>query len=223
MGILWTTVTSKGDKILSISQWTQWILCYHLNFSDGRNDGIELARKLLSAIAKGNFKSKQQCRDFLAALIKQNNLNIDLDTLMGQIASVAGEARNYVYDGPSATSVPFDSSRFPGVDPQGARTVADHFAQDRSREALSQATGSAIWIRADRWQLAFSGLIRSSYDSPYGSGTLMHELLHKQAISGGFTHGQMTNALVSIGQDPATRILGHDRTGISDLLGRICF
>ena len=77
------------------------------------------------------------------------------------------------------------------------------------------------WIRAGSWEPSLFGVIRSSFDGPYGSGLLMHELLHKQMVGGGFTHDQMFSALGAVGLSPQDRTMG--RSPISDLIGRICF
>ena len=190
-----------------------------LNLSGG--GGLDLARTKLSEISRANLKLKDLCKAFLQTLISQNNLNISVDTLLGQLSTVAGDAANYVYDGPSATSVPLDPAAFPGVASAGSRTVADTFANNPGQEAISQYNGSAIWIRADQWSSSLGGLVPSSYASSYGSGTLMHEILHKKAASGGFSHDQMSKALAAAGVNLADYTLGHNP--ISDALGRICF
>jgi RHS repeat-associated protein len=150
----------------------------------GDDEGIQLAASLLDEIAKGGFKSKPNCRDFLQDLIKQNKLNISVDQLIDRIISAAHSARNQVYDGPSATAVPFDSSKFTGAPDIARGTVADVFAAYPTIEALNQYNGSAIWIRANQWAPSFLGLVKSDYNSPYGKATLFHELLHKKQVTG---------------------------------------
>jgi hypothetical protein len=60
-----------------------------------------------------------------------------------------------------------------------------------------------------------------SFAGQYGLGTMMHELLHKQAVGGGFSHSQMSTALARIGLSPGDYALGHN--AISDQIGRLCF
>ena len=161
----------------------------------------------------------------LQALIDQNHLKISLDSFVAQIKAAAGDASNYVYDGPTATSVPLTPSSFPGVGSSGMKAVADVFSSSNPNhtDALSQSDGSAIWIRSGDWA-SFAG-ISSSFNGSYGSGTLLHEILHKKAVAGGFTHSpgdpQMENALDAIGMKAGDYLLGRNR--ISDQLGRICF
>jgi hypothetical protein len=47
----------------------------------------------------------------------------------------------------------------------------------------------------------------------------MHEILHKQAVAGGFTHEQMDPAISTVGRPPFTD--GHNPE--SDGLGKLCF
>jgi hypothetical protein len=94
-----------------------------------------------------------------------------------------------------------DSGRFPGANADGAGTIGAWFGQNSQREALSQINGNAIWIRFDNWSGATSSYreLFSGSISRYGLGTLMHELLHKNHIGGGFSHTAMQNALMSVG------------------------
>jgi hypothetical protein len=183
-------------------------------------EGIALARGHLVTVATGSFKSKPQCLEFLAALIGVAGRNVDVDSLTQQIMHTALEATSHIYDGPSSNTV-LTEDKFPGAALPGVRTVADWFAFDKDRQALSQYNGAAIWIRVSEWESAVFGLMPSSFAGDYGLGTLMHELLHKQAVGGGFTHLQMQAALSQIGLSPADRPLGRNR--ISSQIGRICF
>jgi hypothetical protein len=71
-------------------------------------------------------------------------------------------------------------------------------------EGLSQFNGYAVWFRLDNWHSWFKGyfsdfLINSTGRVNYlGVGTVMHEVLHKQAVSGGFTHDQMNTAIKAV-------------------------
>ena len=42
----------------------------------------------------------------------------------------------------------------------------------------------------------------------YGLGTVMHEILHKQAVAGGFSHPEMDEAIAAVGRPPLA--LGHN-------------
>jgi hypothetical protein len=53
----------------------------------------------------------------------------------------------------------------------------------------------------------------------YGMGTAMHEILHKQAVGGGFSHDQMDTAIKAVGSPPLTG--GHNAD--SDGIGKLCF
>ena len=92
-------------------------------------------------------------------------------------------------------------------------------------EALSQYNGSAIFIRSNLWQPygplgVFPGLYyQGGLPSSYALGTLMHEILHKQAIDGGFTHNQIDSALEAMG----AYIRPAGTNGDSASLANICF
>ncbi len=73
-------------------------------------------------------------------------------------------------------------------------------------EGLSQYNGDAIWLRLFYdWSGAWKGLLsqyvtklplsKMGQVNRYGLGTLLHEVLHKQSIGGGFTHANMSQAL----------------------------
>jgi hypothetical protein len=169
----------------------------------------------VSTIAKGDFKSKARCGEFFSKLAEQAGMSISGDQLMDQVIGTATTAVGTVYDGPSSSTA-LDPTKFPGAASPGVSTVGDWFRADDRREALSQYNGSAVFIRGDAW-----GGFFSSYDGKYGLGTLMHELLHKQTVGGGFTHDQMANALSAIGMGAGDYTLGHNRN--SDQIGRLCF
>jgi hypothetical protein len=186
----------------------------------GGNKGISLAVEHLQTIATGNFQTKQKCHDFLAALIMQNGLSTSVTMLSGQIMTMATSATAFVYDGPSSNTV-LSADKFPGAASPGVNTVAAWFTANSGAVALSQYNGAAIWIRSNDWTSALGGLVSSSFAGQYGLGTMMHELLHKQGVAGGFTHSQMASALSAIGISPGDYPLG--RNAISDQVGRICF
>ncbi len=184
--------------------------------------GIGAAFNALGTIRGAGFESKTKCKDFFSELIKENNLDTDVDDLMAQVASMAGDAysHGYVYDGPSSTTA-LSADKFPGVASPGVGTVGAWFSANSGAQALSQFNGSTIWIRADDWAPSLGGLVGSMYDGEYGLGTMMHELLHKVMVGGGFIHDQLGDALDAIGLGPGDYSLGHNR--ISEQLGRICF
>ena len=75
------------------------------------------------------------------------------------------------------------------------RTVGQWFQASRGREALSQFNGDAIFIDAASDRI-WGG---DGLPTQYGMGTLLHELLHKRDIGGGFNHEQMSAALSRAG------------------------
>jgi RHS repeat-associated protein len=207
-----------GDGcLLGASEWVEdygnsWLL----GLLGGGNSGIALAKSLLAQIAKGSFALNPKCRAFLDAYIKAQGLNMNVDALVSQIKATAADAENYIYDGPSST-VPLTQSSFPGY---SGSSVGDTFTSNSSQQSLSQYDGSAIYIRAGDWQ-SFLGL-SSSYAGPYGSGTLLHELIHKKSVGGGMIgHGPMDAALSSVVQGSLAVGMSHNME--SDLLGQLCF
>ncbi|MEW5979095.1 MAG: RHS repeat-associated core domain-containing protein, partial [Acidobacteriota bacterium] len=181
----------------------------------GGTPGIKTAQNHLIKTSRGEFKSKQKCRDFFAKLIEQNNLDATVDSLMDQVQSTAGEAAGHVYDGPSSTT-PLDEEKFPGHATKNLKTVGDYFSTPPYQEALSQVNGAAIWMR----EADGTGLFGSPYDGSYGLGTLMHELFHKRSVGGGFTgHQQLEDALRGIGGFESALT----KDNISHSLGKVCF
>ena len=182
----------------------------------GGGPGRGLGIKHLNSIANGGFQSKDTCQKFLAALGGQASV----ETLSKQIMQMALAATSYIFDGPSS-STPLSSDAFPGIASPGVRTVGDWFSGNAGAQALSQYSGAAIWLRMGDWEPALGGLVPSSFEGAYGAGTMMHELLHKQGVGGGFSHTQLTIALANVGIAPGSYSLGHN--AISDQIGRICF
>jgi hypothetical protein len=119
---------------------------------------------------------------------------------MEQVSDAAGGAyvNSYVYDGPTS-STSLDSDKFPGAASGEVKTVGQWFEVFGGREALSQVNGLAIFIREADWQPSWLFGNGSFYSdtgpTPYALGTLMHEILHKQMVGGGFTHEQINHAL----------------------------
>jgi hypothetical protein len=173
--------------------------------------------KTLFSIASGKIKQIETCKKFFAALAE--GTRFDGNTLMDAVVKAALNTASggYVYDGPSSNTV-LTQEAFPDTASPGITTVGQWFGAGNDRQALSQFNGSAIWIRFDDW--ADGMLFSSSFSGGYNIGTMLHELLHKQAVNGGFDHARMENALAKAGFDVSDRAFG--RNGISDGLGRLC-
>jgi hypothetical protein len=112
----------------------------------------------------------------------------------------------------------------------GVTTVGAWFADDLSRQGLSQYNGYAVWVDFDNWKSWIRAWFSPMLYSPrpfvggqkvnyYGMGTVMHEVLHKQAVGGGFTHPQMDAAIGAVG-GPFVYV-GHNNQ--SEGIGRLCF
>ena len=112
-------------------------------------------------------------------------------------------------------------------------TVGDDFAANgpgslHYEEALSQYNGYPIWLRVfSDWSGSWKGLTsqyihtlslsKAGQVNPYGLGTLLHEVLHKQSVGGGFTHADMSRALGLGSCD------GFSQNGCSSAIGNACF
>ena len=128
--------------------------------------------------------------------------------LVAQIKAAAIGAKNYVYDGPSS-STPLDTIKFPDIASPGGTTVGHWFTYYSNSasyvDGLSQFNGYAVFFRFDDWKGRLSKF-RTFFTAPpwreeinsYGMGTVMHEILHKQMVGGGFTHDQMDAATGNI-------------------------
>jgi RHS repeat-associated protein len=184
------------------------------------NPGIALAKSDLSQIASGAFEKKGPCGDFFQALIKELGLDMSVSTLESELTKTAADAENDVYNGPSS-STQLTNDKFPGIASSGVATVGDWFNANPGAQALSQFNGSAIWIRSGDWSPSLFGWISSSFSGQYGLGTMMHELLHKESVGGGFNHDAMNAALTAVGMSPGNYPLGDNR--ISYQLGQLCF
>jgi hypothetical protein len=144
--------------------------------------------------------------------------------LLNEIQSTASGAMNFISDGPSSTT-PWQQCTTQGCvamfpvwitgfqEPPGYQ-VKQIFEQESTTpylEGLSQYNGYAIWLRViSDWSGAWKGLSsqyihtisfygKGGQVNSYGLGTLLHEVLHKNSIGGGFTHENMAQAL-NIGQ-----------------------
>jgi hypothetical protein len=187
------------------------------------SNALSPAIAALSAVAGGGFKSNAPCREFFSALIEQNGIDANADSLMDQVAAIAGEISSggYVYDGPSSTTE-LTEDKFPTTASPGVSTVGQWFAANNGALALSQHNGLAVFFRSSSWSRT-GPLVDwlTGRPSQYGLGTALHEILHKKSISGGFSHSQIDAALSAAGMRSGDYGLGRNRE--SDQLGRLCF
>jgi hypothetical protein len=148
-------------------------------------------------------------------------VNATKESIAAQIKATAQDARDYLYDGPTSETV-MTSCRWIGcvekfpewmLDdpvPNQSYTVGAWFRTNVSKRfGLSQYNGSAIWLEiytcadCSSWNGGWKGIgnpyVTSGWDwgriNRYGLGLLLHELLHKRSIGGGFTHTDMNNGL----------------------------
>jgi hypothetical protein len=157
---------------------------------------------------------------------------------------IVNSAVDYIYDGPSST-IPWDQctppncvAKFPvwftGEQKPNGYLVKQEFEANgpgtfHYLEGLSQYNGAAIWLRSfPYWSGAWKGLIsqyittislsKSGQVNSYGLGTLLHEVLHKQSVGGGFTHANMSQAL-GLGSCAAVGT----QNGCSNAIAAACF
>jgi hypothetical protein len=105
-------------------------------------------------------------------------------------------------------------------------------------DGLSQFNGPAVWLRFDRWEAMIFGkcllCTMQHFDGTvkvYGMGTLMHEIMHKQAVAGGFTHNDkdppdkndFLTIMRSVLSDSALGIPASGLNDVSQALGSVCF
>jgi hypothetical protein len=177
-------------------------------------------------LARANPTSSTQCNALLAQFAAMGN--VPEPTLIAQLQSAANRARNFVYDGPSSPTA-LTAAKFPGLASPGITTVGQWFAAHNVTgnyaEGLSQFNGDAIWVRFDEWlswlfrTLSPHFLTSKGKLNSYAMGTLMHEILHKQSVGGGFTHQQMNTAIQAVfGSLPIT-----DENPDSVGIGNACF
>ena len=185
----------------------------------------------LAKLAHANLKARPKCDLIMKQFAKV--ANISENTLIAELQSMADAAGTTVYDGPSS-STPLDPIKFPGVASPDIATVGQWFAVTGARQGLSQFNGSAVFFRFDQWNswifssMTFNKFLikNSGQVNYYGMGTAMHEIMHKQAVGGGFTHNTPPDSrdfLTIIGTvvDVPPQTAGQNV--ISDALGEICF
>jgi RHS repeat-associated protein len=183
------------------------------------------AMRGLTTIASGEFKSKPGCVSFFQELAKSSGQGTDADSLMNKVIDIANEIiqNGYIYDGPTSNTV-LTPDKFPNTASPGVQTVKAWFAADSDRSGLSQFNGAAIWIRFDQWDGYLDTYANNGTPKAYGLGLLLHEILHKQAVGGGFEHGYgprgMDGALDASGAPshvPGQLVYSASR------MGKICF
>jgi hypothetical protein len=102
----------------------------------------------------------------------------------------------------------------------GEKTVGDWFRlRGNNAHGLSQKTGGAIFISFSQWTGFTSSFGSGNGASTYGLGLLLHELLHKGSVGGGFDHNAIDRALNAIGA-PFMHGQTEDRAA---RLGQSCF
>jgi hypothetical protein len=179
-------------------------------------------QEALRVLATTDLTATPQCNALLAQFA--NISQIPQAALIAELQATANDARDYTYDGP-ISSTALDPVKFPGVASSGVTTVGQWFAADSSREGLSQFNGSAVWVRLNDWHSWIKGwfsqflIFSTGKVNYYGMGTVMHEILHKQAVGGGFTHSQMNGAIGAVGWPSLT--IGHNND--SEGIGKLCF
>jgi hypothetical protein len=187
----------------------------------------------LYALSKTDLAATPQCNALMAQFAKM--ANIPEATLIAQLQQAANGARDFVFDGPSS-DVPLDPVKFPKSGSPGVTTVGEWFAAHATypvyADGFSQFDGYAVWFRLDDWYSWLKGyfskflIFSSGKINYYGMGTAMHEILHKQAVGGGFTHDvppgplDMGTAVNAVGWPPG---INPDNNMLSEAFGRMCF
>jgi regulation of enolase protein 1 (concanavalin A-like superfamily) len=210
----------------------------------------------LQTISSANLTAQSACSAFLdnlTAIAISNGRdplgsNFTKAALLTEIQTTASAAINYVYDGPSSTTLwqqctePNCVAMFPvwftGQQKPSGYLVKQEFEDNGPGtfhyiEGLSQYNGAAIWLRLDEWSGLWKGLT-SSYITTisfttfsqakagqvnsYGLGTLFHEVLHHRTVGGGFTHANMAHAL---GIESCSS--GGEHNDCSTAIGTRCF
>jgi hypothetical protein len=190
-------------------------------------------QEALYKLAIANLTASSQCDALLTQFATIGS--VTKATLIAQLQATANRARNYVFDGPSSNT-PLDPIKFPNAASPGVTTVSQWFAEFSSNnyaDGLSQQNGDAVYFRFNDWFSWLNGwsskfqivsfnplsLLKPGQINYYGMGTVMHEILHKQAVGGGFTHDQMDQAIGAVGWPGLT--LGHNND--SEGIGKLCF
>jgi hypothetical protein len=146
----------------------------------------------LRQIKGSNLTFRPECDALMTTMASMGN--ITKSTLIQQIKQTAERAIDYVYDGPTADN-PLNPIQFPNIATPGVSTVRQWFAANGGAQGLSQFNGYATWYRLDLWKTWLFGVVPSSFLigntgrlNSYAVGTVMHEIMHKAFVGGGFTH-----------------------------------
>ena len=201
----------------------------------------------LRTIASTNLTAQPACStllDNLTAIAITNGRDplgpsLTKAALITEIQRTATGAVDYIADGPSSNTSwdqctpPNCVAKFPvwmtGEQKPDGYTVGQEFADNppgtfHQLDGLSQYNGYTIWLRffsdwTGGWKGLFSPfIVKMGQVNSYGLGTLLHEALHKQSIGGGFSHGDMSQALGISSCSPGT-----NHNACSDLIGQRCF
>jgi len=187
-------------------------------------------QEALIVLATANLTATPQCNSLLAqfAVVAQ----IPEATLIKQLQSTANSARDYVYDGPTSNTS-LDPIKFPGAASPGVATVGQWFASNNTypsyADGFSQFNGNAVWFRLDNWHGWVLNQFTKFFSTKlnyYALGTVMHEILHKQAVGGGFTHNKPPDArdmdrVISLVGWPSGMVDINNRE--SEAFGLLCF
>jgi RHS repeat-associated protein len=198
---------------------------------DGPTDSGPWQRNIKTALGKitaQGLLGKGPCAKFLQALVSENGLSMTAGQLANEIQSTAQAIESSpacnnslcVFDGTSSNT-PLDSAAFPGTGSATAQTVGQFSMQGNGATGLSQFNGLAIFVDPSQW--SWAGVMNNLFSSTargLGIGTLVHEILHKQMVAGGFSHGEMDSALTAAGYP-----LGSDQGSSADSAGiaALCF
>ncbi len=188
-------------------------------------------QEALNILTTANLTATPSCNAILTEFA--NVAQVPEATLIRQLQTTANGARQFVYDGPSSNAV-LDPVKFPGAASPGVTTVGQWFAANDTApsyaEGFSQFNGYAVWFRVDDWHswVNFSQFLKfwSGDLNYYAVGTVMHEILHKQAVGGGFTHNNppdardLGTAISAVGW-PQGMVANHNP--LSEALGLMCF
>ncbi|MEQ1935268.1 MAG: hypothetical protein ABL962_15520, partial [Fimbriimonadaceae bacterium] len=190
-------------------------------------------QEALDILANADFASTTDCDSLMAGFASV--ASVTKSTLVNQLRATARRAREHVYNGPNDTTWLADD-KFPNVRTSTITTVGQWFAALPTAEGLSQFNGDAIYLRLDDWyswlngwvskfQIVTANPFKPGMVNYYGMGTVMHEILHKQMVGGGFTHNappdarDMDAVIDAVGRPTFTS----PHNGISDALGKLCF
>lgn len=183
-------------------------------------------QEALYAPSKADLTATPECNALMAQFAQV--AQIPEATLINQLKATANRARSHVYNGPSS-GMQLDAVEFPGAASPGVTTVGQWFAVHSTfadyADGFSQFNDDPVWFRLDDWHswiLGFGSKFLEPFTGKlghYGMGTVMHEILHKQTVGGGFTHDQMNTAIGTVGWPPLT-VGNEDR---SEGIGQLCF